>query len=264
VSLDKETIGKIATYLEEAELNAYEVTKITDDYPDITWDEALDVQWEIRRRKEARGNKTIGMKMGLTSIAKMRQMGVETPCYGFLSDYFSCPDGAAIKMSELIHPKVEAEIAFVTNKELSGPGCHIGNVLSATDFVIPAVEIIDSRYKDFKFDVLSVIADNSSSSRFVTGGRSRNVDELDLKTLGVVMEKNGEVVELAAGAAVVGHPAASVAMLVNLLAERGEVLPAGSFVMTGGMTAAVAVEAGDCVTVRYQDLGSITMRFVDE
>tara|TARA_R110002111_G_scaffold107734_4_gene166257 strand:+ start:65150 stop:65944 length:795 start_codon:yes stop_codon:yes gene_type:complete len=264
VSLDKETIGKIATYLEEAELNAYEVTKITDDYPDITWDEALDVQWEIRRRKEARGNKTVGMKMGLTSIAKMRQMGVETPCYGFLSDYFSCPDGAAIKMSELIHPKVEAEIAFVTNKELSGPGCHIGNVLSATDFVIPAVEIIDSRYKDFKFDVLSVIADNSSSSRFVTGGRSRNVDELDLKTLGVVMEKNGEVVELAAGAAVVGHPAASVAMLVNLLAERAEVLPAGSFVMTGGMTAAVAVEAGDCVTVRYQDLGSITMRFVDE
>ena len=92
MSLDKETIGKIATYLEEAELNAYEVTKITDDYPDITWDEALDVQWEIRRRKEARGNKIVGLKMGLTSMAKMRQMGVETPCYGFLADYFSIPD----------------------------------------------------------------------------------------------------------------------------------------------------------------------------
>ena len=262
MSLDKETIGKIATYLEDAELNAYEVTKITDDYPDITWDECLDVQWEIRRRKEARGNKIVGMKMGLTSVAKMRQMGVETPCYGFLADYFSIPEGGEVKTSELIHPKVEAEIAIVTSKELSGPGCHIGNVMSAIDFVMPAVEIIDSRYKDFKFDVLSVIADNSSSSRFVTGGRARNADELDMKTLGVVMEINGEVVEVAAGAAILGNPAASVAMLVNLLAERGEVLPAGSFVMSGSMTPAVAVKAGDAVTVRYQDLGSLTMKFV--
>lgn len=262
MSLDKETIGKIATYLEDAELNAYEVTKITDDYPDITWDECLDVQWEIRRRKEARGHKIVGMKMGLTSVAKMRQMGVETPCYGFLADYFSIPEGGEVKTSELIHPKVEAEIAIVTSKELSGPGCHIGNVMSAIDFVMPAVEIIDSRYKDFKFDVLSVIADNSSSSRFVTGGRARNADELDMKTLGVVMEINGEVVEVAAGAAILGNPAASVAMLVNLLAERGEVLPAGSFVMSGSMTPAVAVKAGDAVTVRYQDLGSLTMKFV--
>lgn len=263
MSLDKETIGKIATYLEEAELNAYEVTKITDDYPDITWDEALDVQWEIRRRKEARGNKIVGLKMGLTSMAKMRQMGVETPCYGFLADYFSCPDGAEIKISELIHPKVEAEVAFVTKKELSGPGCHIADVLSATDFIVPAVEIIDSRYKDFKFDLKSVIADNSSSSRFVTGGRMLPVEDLDLKTIGVVMEINGEIVELGAGAAILGHPAASIAMLANMLAERGEVIPAGTFIMAGAITAAVAVKAGDNVTVRYQDLGTVSMRFVD-
>ncbi len=263
MSLDKDTIGKIATYLEDAELNAYEVTKITDDYPDITWDEALDVQWEIRRRKEARGNKIVGLKMGLTSMAKMRQMGVETPCYGFLADYFSIPDGGEVKISELIHPKVEAEVAFVTKKELSGPGCHIADVLSATDFIVPAVEIIDSRYKDFKFDLKSVIADNSSSSRFVTGGRMLPVEELDLKTIGVVMEINGEIVELGAGAAILGHPAASIAMLANMLAERGEVIPAGTFIMAGAITAAVAVKAGDNVTVRYQDLGTVSMRFVD-
>ena len=262
MSLDKSTIDQLAEHLEDAELNCKEVIKITDDYPDITWDECLDVQWEIRRRKEARGTKIVGMKMGLTSVAKMRQMGVDKPCYGFLADYFSCPDGAEIKVSELIHPKVEAEVAFVTNKELSGPGCHIGNVLAATDFVVPAVEVIDSRYKDFKFDLKSVIADNSSSSRFVTGGRMSSVEDIDLKTIGVVMEKNGEVVELGAGAAVLGHPAASVAMLANMLAERGEVIPAGTFIMAGGITAAVAVDAGDCITVRYQDLGSVTMRFV--
>jgi len=263
MALDKATIEKLAEHLENAELNCTEVTKITDDYPEITWDEALDVQWEIRRRKEARGNKIVGLKMGLTSRAKMLQMGVETPCYGFLADYFSIPDGGDVKISELIHPKVEPEIAFVTKKELSGPGCHIGEVLSAIDFVLPAVEIIDSRYKDFKFDLKSVIADNSSSSRFVTGGRMMPVEELDLKTLGVVVEINGEVVDLGAGAAILGHPAASVAMLANLLAERDEVIPAGTFIMAGAITPAIAVKAGDNVSVRYQDLGAVTMRFVD-
>ncbi|MCG2635472.1 MAG: 4-oxalocrotonate decarboxylase, partial [Gammaproteobacteria bacterium] len=155
-----------------------------------------------------------------------------------------------------------AEIAIVTKAELKGPGCHIGNVLAATDFIIPAVEIIDSRYKDFRFDVVSVMADNASSSRFVTGGRMRRVEDVDLKTIGVVLEKNGEVVDLGAGAAVLGHPASAVAMLANLLSERGLTLPAGSFVMTGGITAAVAAQAGDSFTVRYQDLGSLSMKFV--
>ena len=188
-------------------------------------------------------------------------MGVEHPCYGFLADYFSVPEGAAIKHDELIHPKIEAELAFVTKADLRGPGCHIGDVLAATDFVMPAIEVIDSRYKDFKFDLKSVIADNSSSSRFITGGCAKSVTELDLKTLGVVMEINGKVVQTGAGAAVLGHPAASVAMLANMLAERGEYLPAGSFVMIGAITAAVQVEKGDAFVVHFQDLGSISGRF---
>ncbi len=263
MALDTATLEKIAAHLEDAELNCNEVIKITDDYPDITWEECDEIQWINRRRKEARGTKIVGMKMGLTSMAKMRQMGVDKPCYGYLADYFSVPDGGEIKISELIHPKVEAEVAFVTKKELSGPGCHIGDVLSATDFIMPAVEIIDSRYKDFKFDIKSVQADNSSSARFVTGGRMRPVSELDLKTLGVVMEINGEVVDLGAGAAILGHPAAAIAHLANMLAERGEVIPAGTFIMAGAITAATAVKPGDNVTVRYQDLGTLSMRFVE-
>lgn len=261
-NLTKEQVQSLAEHLEKAELEAFEVTKITDDYPDMTYDDAFDIQWEIRRRKEARGNKIVGMKMGLTSWAKMKQMGVENPCYGFLADYFSVPDGGEIQFDELIHPKIEAELAFVTKKELKGPGVHIADVLAATDFVMPAVEVIDSRYKDFKFDLKSVIADNSSSTRFVTGGRMKTPSELDLKNLGVVMEVNGEVVELGAGAAVLGHPAASVAMLANMLGERGEVLPAGSFVMIGAITAAVQVNKGDNFTVRYQDLGTLSGKFV--
>jgi 2-oxo-3-hexenedioate decarboxylase len=134
--------------------------------------------------------------------------------------------------------------------------------MAAVDFVLPAVEVIDSRYRDFKFDLKSVIADNTSSSRFVVGGRPRDLDELDLRTLGVVLEINGEVRTMAAGAAVLGHPLAAVAMLANHLGARGQEIPAGTFVMTGGVTEALAVQPGDAVSVRFQDLGTVSMRFV--
>jgi len=261
-TLTPDVVAQLAEHLENAELQAQDVTKITDDYPDMDFQDAYDIQWEIRRRKEQRGHKIVGMKMGLTSWAKMAQMGVEQPCYGFLADYFSCADGAAIDTSKLIHPKVEAELAFVTSKPLKGPGCHAAHVFAATECVMPAVEVIDSRYRDFKFDLTSVVADNSSSSRFVTGGRPVPVDYMDLRTVGVVMEKNGEIVELSTGAAVLGNPAESVAMLANMLGERGEEIPAGTFVMTGGVTAAVAVEPGDTILVRYHELGTLSMRFV--
>lgn len=261
-TLTQEQISALAEHVENAELQAKDISKVTNEYPDMTFKDAYDIQWKIRQRKEERGNKIVGMKMGLTSWAKMAQMGVETPVYGFLADYFSVPDGGEIDTSKLIHPKIEAEVAFVTKAPLHGPGCHIGDVLAATDFIVPAVEIIDSRYENFKFDLISVVADNASSTRFVTGGMARKVEELDLKPLGVVVEKNGEVVDVGAGASVLGHPASSVAMLANMLAERGEHIPAGTFIMTGGITAAIAVEAGDSINVRYQDLGSISAKFV--
>jgi 2-oxo-3-hexenedioate decarboxylase len=167
-----------------------------------------------------------------------------------------------VKTSELIHPKVEAEIAFVLKSPLRGPGCHVGAVLAATDFVVAAVEIIDSRYENFRFDLVSVVADNTSASRFVVGGVARGVEGLDLRTLGIVMEKNGEVVAMAAGAAVLGHPAEAIAQLANHLAARGEEIPAGAYIMSGGATEAIPVAAGDAIQVRFQDLGSVSMRFV--
>lgn len=261
-TLSRATIAQLAEHLENAELQAFDVKKITDEYPEMDWEDAYDIQWEIRRRKEARGNRIVGLKMGLTSYAKMKQMGVEVPVYAFLADYFNVPDGGAVKTAELIHPKVEAEIAIITSKPLRGPGCTVAQVLNATEAVLPAVEVIDSRYENFRFDLKSVVADNASSARFVTGGNLKRADQVDMKTLGVVMEVNGEVVATGAGAAVLGHPAASVAMLANMLAERGEEIPAGTFIMTGGITAAVEVKAGDSVCVRYQDLGSVSMTFV--
>ncbi|MCB1639216.1 MAG: 4-oxalocrotonate decarboxylase, partial [Thiothrix sp.] len=130
-TLSRAIIAELAEHLENAELQAVDVTKITDDYPDMDWEDAYDIQFEIRRRKEARGNRVIGLKMGLTSYAKMNQMGVDSPIYAFLADYFSLPDGCTVNTKELIHPKVEAEIAVVTGKELSGPGCTVAHVLDA-------------------------------------------------------------------------------------------------------------------------------------
>jgi 2-oxo-3-hexenedioate decarboxylase len=261
MALPSETIAKLAEYLENAELTATAVSQISLDFPEIEADDGYAIQHEIRRRKQARGHKIIGVKAGLTSRAKMIQVGVDQPSYGFLADYFALPDGGEVVTSALIHPRVEPEIAFVLKRELEGPGCHIGAVLAATDFVLPAMEIIDSRYKNFKFDFPSVVADNSSSARFVLGGRTRNVEDVDLRTMGIVLEKNGAPFSFGAGAAVLGHPASAVAMVVNLLARRGEGLPAGALILTGGITEAVSVAPGDHVQLRTQSLGSVSIRF---
>src|SRR6218665_566818 len=233
MKLDQHTIAQLAEHLENAELKAQDVLKITDDHPDMDWADAYAIQDAIRARKESRSQKTVGLKCGLTSYAKMKQMGVDTPVFGFVSDYMARTEGSEIRTSELIHPKVEAEICVVTKAPLQGPGCHVGAVMAA----------------------------NTSASRFVIGGRARSVDALDLRTLGVVLEKNGRIVAMAAGAAVMGHPAAAIAALANHLGERGQAIPAGTFIMTGGVTEAIAVQAGDSVNVRFQDLGTVSMRF---
>ena len=263
LTLSREDIVRLCERVEGAQKGAYAIPKLTDEYPDMTIADGYAVQSELRRRFIAQGHKLIGWKAGLTSKAKMIQMGVNVPSIGFLTDRMARPENSAIKTSDMVHPRVECEVAFVTKKTLKGPNCTRQDVLDATDYVLPAVEIIDSRFSSFKFDLPSVVADNGSSARFVGGGRARYVEDLDLPTLGVVMEKNGEIVALGAAAAVLGHPAEAVAMLVNILAELGEHLPAGSFVMSGGITEAVAVKPGDSVIARFQELGSVSMRFID-
>lgn len=260
--LNPATLQALAQHLEDCQLQARDTLKITDDHADMDWSDAYAIQDAILQRKLARGARLVGYKAGLTSHAKMQQMGVDSPVFGFLVDEFSADDGQSLQVAALIHPKVEPEIAFVLKRELAGPGCHIGAVLAATDFVIPAIEVIDSRYRDFKFDLKSVIADNTSAARYVLGGRPMRVADLDLPTLGVVLRKNGQTVALGAGAAVLGHPAAAVAMLANHLGQRGLRLAAGSLILSGGVTEAVAVQAGDCVDLGIQHLGGVGLRFV--
>lgn len=262
MTLDEATIKALAERLETAERERKAITKITDEYPDLDWEDAYAIQNAIRDSKIAQGIRIAGLKAGLTSKAKMKQMNVEEPVFGFITDQGAWPDGGDIDMDRYIAPRIEAEIGIVTSRELAGPGCHIAQVMAAIELVLPAVEVLDSRYENFRFDLVSVVADNTSAAGFVTGGRARVPDEVDMPTIGLVVEKNGSVVEVGAGAAVLGHPAQSVAMLANNLARRGETIPAGTFIMTGGITAAIGVERGDAINVRFQDLGSLSMRFV--
>ncbi|HDR9095744.1 TPA: 2-oxo-3-hexenedioate decarboxylase [Burkholderia vietnamiensis] len=261
MALDSTTIAGLAEHLESCHLQARDTNKITDEHVQMTLDDAYAVQDTLLARKLTRGARLVGWKAGLTSPAKMKQMGVTAPCFGFLVDEFAVPNAGEIEHIRLIHPKVEPEICFVLKHALKGPGCHIGAVLAATDFVLPGIEVIDSRYRDFKFDLPSVIADNTSASHFVIGDQTARPDLLDLRTLGVVLERNGWPVALGAGAAVLGHPAAAVAMLANHLGARGQELPAGALVLSGGVTEAVAIEAGDHVSLRVQGLGSVSVRF---
>lgn len=262
MSLSDPVIAELATRVLHAQDHAHTITKLTDEYPEMSIADAYRVQDELRRRWIARGERIVGLKAGLTSKAKMQQMGVHVPSFGILSNAMARPENSAIRISELVHPRVEAEIAFVLGKPLAGKGLSIEQILDATDFVIPAVEVIDSRYEKFKFDLVSVIADNGSSSRYVTGGRPRDPRELNLRTIGVVIEKNGGIQAVGASAAVLNHPANAIVMLLDHLHERGEGLPAGSFVMTGGITEAIAVAAGDNIVARFQDMGSVSFRFI--
>lgn len=259
--LERSTIEALARHLDSCVKEVRDTEKLTDQHPEMSWEEAYAIQEAWRALALAEGARLVGFKAGLTSVAKMKQMGVETPVFGFLLDRFAIAEGGEAAAASLIHPRIEPEIAFVMKKRLAGPGVTLAQVLAATDFVIPAIEVIDSRYRDFRFDLKSVIADNTSAARFVLGGRARPVEALDLRTLGVVLSINGEARAFGAGAAVLGHPAAAVAELANHLARRGEALEAGQVVLSGGITEALAVGAGDHVLLEVAELGTVGFRF---
>ncbi|HEX9033211.1 MAG TPA: fumarylacetoacetate hydrolase family protein [Streptosporangiaceae bacterium] len=199
----------------------------------------------------------VGAKLGLTSAAKQRQMNVDEPLYGWLTGDMAIDVGQPLSCERFIQPRCEPEIAFVLREDLSGPHVTASQVLAATAAVYPAIDVLDSRFAGYSFTLPDVVADNASGAGFVVGGQATSPAGLDLRLTGVVLEKNGEVAATAAGAAVLGHPAASVAWLVRALAGRGRGLTAGQVVLSGALTEAVPVVPGDVVVARFDRLGTI-------
>lgn len=259
--LTPEQVSTLCDRVFVAQRDATAIPKLTEEFPQMTLGDGYAVQLELLRRHLAAGQRQVGWKAGLTSKAKMDQMGVRVPSVGWLLADMFRPEASVIRTDDLVHPRVECEVAFVTQADLRGANVSREEVLAATDFVVPAVEIIDSRFTGFKFDLQSVVADNSSSARYVTGGRAALVSDVDIANLGVVIEQNGHPVAMGSSSAVAGHPADAAALVVKVLDSLGLSLPAGSFVMSGGITEAIAVKPGDHIAARFQALGHVAMHF---
>jgi 2-oxo-3-hexenedioate decarboxylase len=232
----------------------------TDEHPDLGSDLAYDIQDLVVGARLHRGARIVGAKLGLTSRAKQERMNVDEPLYGWLTSDMVLPTGAAVDLGAFIHPRVEPEIAFLLGEEIEPPATVAG-VLAATDLVFAALEIIDSRYDAFRFRHPDVVADNASCAGVVVGSVAVPAELAgDLRLTGCVLRSGGEVVATAAGAAVLGHPAESVAWLINELDGRGRRLPAGSIVLSGGLTDAVPVSAGSFVSAELDGLGVVELR----
>jgi 2-oxo-3-hexenedioate decarboxylase len=216
----------------------------------------LTAGYAVQRQLRGAAGQLAGWKLGVTSRAKQKQVGVSEPVRGFLAADNALDLGAPLRVTDHIQPRAEPEIVFVMAADLAGAAVTSGDVLAATRSVAVGIEILDSRYRDYKFTMADVVADNTSAGRYVIGP-AIPVAGLDLRLLGVVLEHNGQVVATAAGAAALGHPASAVAWLVRSLAEEGEGLRAGDVVLSGGLTAAVPLAAGDVVTATADRLGSV-------
>jgi 2-oxo-3-hexenedioate decarboxylase len=248
----------IAETILAAEAEVRDIPPFTDAQPDFDAATAYDVQALVIKAKLDAGERIVGAKLGLTSRAKQQAMGVSDPLYGWLTSGMVAASGEPLDVAPLIHPRVEPEVAFLLKEEVAVPAT-VTSVLAATEAVFGALEVLDSRYEEFRFKLPDVIADNASSARFVLGSTAVPPSAAgDLRLVGCVLRRDGEVVATAAGGAVMGHPAASVAWLVNRLAEKGESLPAGSIVLSGGLTAPVPIGPGTSVTAEFGGgLGSV-------
>jgi 2-keto-4-pentenoate hydratase len=252
----------LARELHEARNTRQPVPPLTSRHPDLTQDDAYAVQAAGIGLRLDDGETIVGGKLGFTSVAMQRAMGVESPNYGWLTDSMLVHN-RAIRLSELIHPKVEPEIAFLLAEDL-GADTTAADVLSATRAVAPCLEPVDSRFVDFQFQALDNIADNSSAGRVVLGDAAVDPDGIDLRTCGVVVSVNGRPQLTAAGAAALDHPAAAVAWMARAVADSARPLCAGDIVISGGLTAPVDLAPGMTVRVDIDHIGSANFRVTEE
>ena len=247
-------LSELAARLAKAAADRTPIAPLSDELPGL--DAAAGYAIQALAREQA--GPLAGWKLGVTSRAKQAQAGIDSPVRGFLASANALDLGEPLASGELIQPRAEPEIVFVMGRDLSGPAVTAADVLAATARVAAGIEILDSRFRGYRFTMPDVIADNTSAGRFLVG-TPVPADGIDLRLAGVVFEHNGEVVATAAGAAALGHPAAAVAWLVRSLAAAGEGVAAGQVVLSGGLTAAVPLRPRDVVVASIDRLGSVEL-----
>lgn len=265
--LDDQTVKQLASELEDAERERTPIAQFSNRFPHMTIEDGYRVGRAWVSVKKANGAKVRGHKIGLTSRAMQHSARINEPDYGTLLDYMFHTEGSTIPWSQFIAPKVEAELAFVLKSPIEGPDATIYDVLSATDYVVPAIEIIDSRVVRVdpetgrRRTVQDTIADNAAKAAVVTGGLPVRPDTLDLRWAGVILSRNGTIEETGLAAGVLNHPANGVVWLANKLAPWGERLDVGEIVLGGSFTRPVDAAPGDTFAADYGSLGCISFRF---
>lgn len=252
-------IETIAAELLACEDQKRDRAPFTDEWDGLDIDTAYRVQDRTLQMRISRGEKLIGVKLGLTSKAKQKRMRVDVPFVAWLTDAMVLPAGEPVPQHKLIHPRVEPEIVFVMGSQLRGPGVTCAQAMAAVQTVWGGAEVIDSRYRDFKFTAGDVIADNASSAAFATGPIGVFPTEIDLALEAVLVEVEGAIIDSATGAAVQGHPGESLALAANELARRGLAIEPGWIVLTGGITDAIPIPPHASVTFKFTHLGSVSV-----
>jgi 2-oxo-3-hexenedioate decarboxylase len=254
------SVQRAAGVLLEAEDSRAGLPPLTDSWPGLDLATAYAVQDETLRRRLARGERLVGVKLGLASRAKQHQMNTGSPLTAWLTDAMALPADAAVPRDRLINPRAEPEIVFVMGSRLAGPGVTAATALAAVEAVTCGIEVIDSRYLDFRFTLPDLIADNASTGYFVTGPVAVPPFSIDLTLEACLLELGGQVVDSATGAAVQGHPAQALALAANDLGRRGLAIEPGWIVLTGGMTGAVPAPSGAVLAAHFTHLGSVFLR----
>lgn len=262
MSLTNEQVKELADSLWSAEETHNFIPPLTDSFPDLSPDDAYRVQEQVLQYRLSSGRKVVGKKVGLTSAAMQKMLGIDTPDYGMIFDNMVLADGAEVSFDSLQQPRVEPEITFFLKKTIKGPNVSIDDVLEATDYVVASLEVVGSRVADWKIKLADTIADNASHMAAVIGSVKIDVAQVDLVNEGLVFEKNGVELSRGTGAAVLDNPAKAVAWCANKLGEYGVPLNAGEFVMPGALVGMTPVEKGDIVVAKFDTLGSVSVKFI--
>ncbi|MGE3287333.1 MAG: 2-keto-4-pentenoate hydratase [Pseudonocardia sp.] len=254
-------LAGFADGLWRAESERAPVPPLTDSRPDLSVADAYAVQRHNVERRISGGSVLRGRKVGLTSRVSQELLAVHEPTFGALLDGMFVDEGEPIALDTLLAPRVEAEIAFVMDAELAGPGVTTTDALRAVAGVLPAIEVVDSRIADWRVRLPDTVADNASAARVVLGGRITPLAGLDLRLLGVLFHRNGAPIDSGAGAAVLGNPARCVAWLANKLGSLGDALRPGDVVLPGALHRMVPVRSGDVFEARFAHIGAVTAQF---
>jgi 2-oxo-hept-3-ene-1,7-dioate hydratase len=253
--------AKAADILMEAHKTKKQAVQLTTTFPNITIEDSYAISTEVANRKMKAGAKLIGHKVGLTSKAMQRSSMIDEPDFGFILDDQMIADGAKVKHADYCKPRVEVELAFVMGKRLLGPGVGLTDVLRATEYVIPAIEIVDARIQDQR-KIYDTVADNGAAAGIALGGRPVGPLDVDLRWVGGIMYRNSEIEETGLAAGVLGHPALGVAWLANKLGQVGAALEPGHLVLAGSFTRVVFAQKGDTLHADFGTLGGIAIQFV--